>query len=217
MDSYQLEITLDSETIFGSGHSMPGLVDIEIEKDSRSFPYLKGKTIKGKLREQAMLLNQLYKTKDGQPLDKVLSRLFGLEGYEQGAILAFSDARLPVKVEQELKHGLEIGLFTENELFSGLTEIRSMTSINEEGTAAHGSLRSARVLRKGLRFEAELTFREEAEKLELSLLALAATMLQQLGTMQNRGKGAVRCRLLKDGVDLSQQMADEFIREVSAQ
>ena len=52
MIEYTLKIELLSDMIFGSGMATPGSVDLEVLHDSYGIPYMKGKTIKGKLREE---------------------------------------------------------------------------------------------------------------------------------------------------------------------
>ena len=47
----QVRLELLSDTIFGSGHSIPGGEDIAVCQDENGYPYLKGTTFKGLLRE----------------------------------------------------------------------------------------------------------------------------------------------------------------------
>ncbi|MHC5770602.1 MAG: RAMP superfamily CRISPR-associated protein [Nostoc sp.] len=50
---YQLKIKLLSDTTFGRGDGVAGLVDQELEYDSSGFPYLRGRTLKGLLSEES--------------------------------------------------------------------------------------------------------------------------------------------------------------------
>ncbi|WP_442951085.1 RAMP superfamily CRISPR-associated protein, partial [Oscillibacter sp.] len=47
-----LRVTMEllSDTIFGSGFSIPGGEDIAVCRDDADYPYLKGSTLKGLLR-----------------------------------------------------------------------------------------------------------------------------------------------------------------------
>ena len=51
--SATLDVTMEllSDTIFGSGFSIPGGEDIAVCQDENGYPYLKGTTLKGLLRE----------------------------------------------------------------------------------------------------------------------------------------------------------------------
>ena len=61
MNNYIIEIELLSEAIFGSGQSVPGLVDTDIVHDEYGFPYMKAKTFKGNLRKSAEEIVELLK------------------------------------------------------------------------------------------------------------------------------------------------------------
>ena len=49
--NYILEVKLLSQAIFGSGNSVSGVVDQEVLHDDLGFPFMKGKTVKGKFKE----------------------------------------------------------------------------------------------------------------------------------------------------------------------
>ena len=63
-----------SDTIFGSGYSVPGGTDISVFRDREGYPMLKGSTMKGLLRESAANIADW----NGLGRDKVMS-LFGTE------------------------------------------------------------------------------------------------------------------------------------------
>ena len=46
-----IEMTLQSDAVFGNGLSIPGGEDIATQMDDAGFPYLKGNTFKGIFRE----------------------------------------------------------------------------------------------------------------------------------------------------------------------
>ena len=52
MADMKIEIELLSETIFGCGEAVSNSIDIEVLQDNIGLPYMKGKTFKGKLREE---------------------------------------------------------------------------------------------------------------------------------------------------------------------
>lgn len=48
---YSIKIKLLSDTTFGRGDGVAGLVDQEVEHDQYGFPFLRGRTLKGLLSE----------------------------------------------------------------------------------------------------------------------------------------------------------------------
>ena len=69
----RVSMELLSDTIFGSGFSIPGGEDIAVCQDSAGYPYLKGTTFKGLLRES--MENWLDWTGSGRDaLDVILGR-----------------------------------------------------------------------------------------------------------------------------------------------
>lgn len=51
-----IEMTLQSDAVFGNGLSIPGGEDIATQMDDAGFPYLKGNTFKGIFREELINL-----------------------------------------------------------------------------------------------------------------------------------------------------------------
>ena len=51
--SVTIQVTMEllSDAIFGSGYSVPGGEDVAVCRDERGYPYFKGSTLKGLLRE----------------------------------------------------------------------------------------------------------------------------------------------------------------------
>ena len=47
METYYLKMLLLSDTTFGRGDGVAGLIDQEVEHDPNGFPYLRGRTLKG--------------------------------------------------------------------------------------------------------------------------------------------------------------------------
>lgn len=52
MTIYKMKIQLLSDTTFGRGDGVAGLIDQEVEHDADGFPYLRGRTLKGLLSEE---------------------------------------------------------------------------------------------------------------------------------------------------------------------
>src|SRR5690606_19509470 len=80
----QLRIVLLSDTAFGRGDGMAGLVDDEIEHDPRTgLPFIKGRTVKGLLVEACADLLYSLKGFSGEAHDtfeEAAESLFGKPG-----------------------------------------------------------------------------------------------------------------------------------------
>lgn len=72
-----VRVRLLSDTIFGAGFSVPGGEDIAVCEDSKGYPYLKGSTLKGLLRES--LENWVVWT-SGSETD--VDELMGVSGWD---------------------------------------------------------------------------------------------------------------------------------------
>lgn len=165
----RLRMTLLSDTIFGSGYSIPGGEDIAVRRDNRGYPCLGGSTLKGLLRES---LENLLAWTGEDP--ETASVLLGQEDFAGTA----SPRRLrltPLVLEDPPADP--------EECFS----YRAFTSL-EEDRAREGSLRTAACVRAGLVFAGTLTCDRE----DLPLLRDALAGIKWAGTMCSRGFGRVR-------------------------
>lgn len=182
-----VHMKLESDTIFGSGMSMPGGEDICIQTDSQGFPFLKGSTLKGIFREE--LINYLvWEKKTKEEVEETVRRLMGERGSDDIKNfdkLIFSNMSLHPEV---IKKILEEELAPQDvtEMF---TYIRVFTSL-EDGLVREGSLRSARCIKKGLNFYGTCSCREEDSSTVKEVLRL----IKWAGTMRSRGFGKVRIR-----------------------
>ena len=162
----QVTMELKSDTILGSGFSVPGGEDIAVCQDEAGYPYLKGSTLKGLLRES--LENFLAWT--GQT-ESIAGELLGASGWAGTA-----DGRRVLLTPLTLVDPPE-----EAESCYGL---RTFTSL-ENGVVRKGTLRMASCIRSGLKFSGFLTCdREDAE-----LLINALKGIKWVGTMRSRGFG----------------------------
>jgi len=171
----KLTMELLSDTIFGSGFSIPGGEDIAVYQDESGYPYLKGSTLKGLLRES--LQNLLA----WSGMDDCSGELLGESGW-QGT----TDGRriqLTALVLQQLP--------AESQLCYGN---RTFTAL-EAGVVAEGTLRTASCIRQGLRFVGEVTCAEQ----DFPLVQQAFAAIKWAGTLRNRGFGRVRMRLEATG------------------
>lgn len=162
----QVEIKLESDAIFSSGYSVAGGDDINVYTDVYGKPYFKGTSFKGLLRENM----ENIVTWLGQD-NQIISILFGKESLEY--------------VDEDRRLKFTNFVLKDNDKFNVFSN-RTFTSV-ENGTAKEGSLRTAKIITKGLTFTGEIFCGEE--DVELIKSGLLAT--KWIGSMKNRGFGKV--------------------------
>ncbi|MEH1820097.1 MAG: RAMP superfamily CRISPR-associated protein [Nostoc sp.] len=222
MTIYQLKIKLLSDTTFGRGDGVAGLIDQEVEHDSSGFPYLCGRTLKGLLSEECDNLIAVLPPEICSEWENFTCILFGTPGSVQGTIASMhvGDACLPDDLREAVAFQIKKKTLTKTEVLDSLTTIRRQTAINSEtGIADKGSLRSFRVAIRELEFKADLLFETQPSQEILSVLAVGTLALRRIGSGRNRGRGYVRCTLHDDsGVEITPSYISLFgkIQEKSA-
>ena len=165
----QVRLELLSDTIFGSGHSIPGGEDIAVCQDENGYPYLKGTTFKGLLRESMQDLLEW----SGGSMDTV-EELLGKEGWTGTA----GGRRL---------HLTPLTLEEKPEESETCYDHRTFTSL-ENDVVKTGTLRSAVCVCRGQTF----TGRIFCEEQDVSLVRESILGIKWLGTMRSRGFGRVK-------------------------
>lgn len=165
-----VRVRLLSDTIFGAGFSVPGGEDIAVCEDSKGYPYLKGSTLKGLLRES--LENWVVWT-SGSETD--VDELMGVSGWDG----LTDDRRIQLSEFQ-----VQSPPASPEECY----ETRAFTSLTDAGTVESGTLRMASCVRKGMTFVGEVHCACEDEILVKSAL----TSIKWVGTMRSRGFGRVQ-------------------------
>ncbi|SKB11346.1 conserved hypothetical protein [Planktothrix sp. PCC 11201] len=201
---YAIKIQLLSDTTFGRGDGVAGLIDSEVEHDRDGFPYLRGRTLKGLLSEECDNLVLLLPETQRQEWLKVRNTLFGEPGStnETMAKMHVGDACLPQDLRDAVADQQQEDEFpTREDVLASLTAIRQQTAINpEDGVPAEHSLRSFRVvihdpIDAAPSFEAPLFFDESPTPEMLALLGVGMLALRRIGSGRNRGRGHVKCTL----------------------
>jgi hypothetical protein len=190
----RIVIELLSDSTFGRGEGTPGVVDVEVEHDPYGLPMLGGKALRGLLRDSWLTMQAHF-----PELAEAGCRVLGPHAdLDETAILRIGDATI-----EEPSRGFFIAavkrgphpLFPEA-ILAALTEIRSQTSEERStGAPAKGTLRSVRVLLRGLQLEATLVWHDEPTAQDLQCLALACLATRHAGLGRNRGRGHIRVTL----------------------
>lgn len=199
MTAYKLKFTLLSDTAFGSGEGVAGLIDSDVQSDEWGLPYLAGRTLRGMLNaECADILFALEQQNKKAAWEAPAHRLFGEpgSGVNNTSALHFGDARLPQPLRREIEVAIENKEMTKTEVLEALTAIRRQTAIDEKtGVALDNSLRSMRVILRETIFEADLHFVEEPSTETLALLAACIKAWRRAGLSRNRGLGELQATL----------------------
>ncbi len=183
-----IRLKLESAATFGRGDGVAGLTDVEIEHDRFGLPYLHGRTLKGLLAESAGNVVYALELQGKKGWRKTKEKLFGRpgQGIKEQGILHIGDACIPANlkalIEQELT-SQESDLKPDDMLYS-LTGIRTQTAINPGGGPDHASLRSMRVVLKGVVLEAPLVFDKDPPCPCLELLTAATMDFRRAGTAE---------------------------------
>lgn len=205
--TYSLQVTLKSDTTFGSGDSVPGLVDHEVNYDPETgLPEISGSTLRGLLVEECA--NIFYGLElagvNTKFLEPAARFLFGEPGslVEDTALFHVGTARLPADLSNAVAYTIDQDELSQADVLASLTAIRTQTRCDKYGAPEHGSLRSYRVVLRKLDFEAPLTFDIEPAEEELILLSACARGVRRGGMRRNRGTGHIAFTLLEDGEPL---------------
>lgn len=206
-----LKIKLLSDTTFGRGDGVVGLVDAEVEHDaSTGLPIIRGRTLKGLLVEACADI--LYALGNPEDWTAAAQWLFGVGGSNLDSLAHMRVGR--AELPSDLVAYVKGQSFTPTQILESLTSIRRQTAVDESkfGVPQKRSLRSARVVLRGLEFSAPLHFDKEPEEKHLALLAACAANLKRGGSGRNRGRGRLEVRL--EGATKSQ---DTLLKKFEAQ
>jgi CRISPR/Cas system CSM-associated protein Csm3 (group 7 of RAMP superfamily) len=231
MIDLKLKITLLSDTTFGRGDGVAGLVDAEVQHDAAGCPFLLGRTIKGMLREECV--NLLYALEQATPAasarwEKVVTALLGAPGSAERnrAALIVDDAMLAADLRRAIAWQVANGGLRRDEVLDGFTAIRQQTAVDaESGAPRDETLRAARVILRDTVFWAALHIDERRLRAQdvssadaLMLLAAVVSGWRRAGASRNRGRGEIAAALFETGaagaVECTQKYLGAFAAEV---
>jgi CRISPR-associated protein Csx10 len=216
MTQFTLHIKLKSAAAPGSGEGRAGVIDRETVHDDSGLPLLPARRLKGLLREagleawEALAVHPAHKAWRDMNLVPP-EELFGQPGQPYPGPFDLNDGRLEGYLELrswlwEAKNWNGGNAYFHAEaVLRSFTEQRAQTAMDTEtGGPKKNALRTTRVLRPGLVFQAEGTIRtpDGAEagwnKRALLTLHLACGCLRRMGLSRNRGTGRLEVELLSD-------------------
>lgn len=183
-------IKLLSDLCTCSGETYNSMVDMDVVYDENGIPYIPAKRIKGCIREAALEMVEI-----GIIEKKQYERIFGKEGNSRAAftlsnayITGYSEA---VEALQACSHR---ELVSQQNVLNQYTYMRTQTSVDlETGVADENSLRTLRVVKKGLVFEADCEVWNQPENLEV--FKQAVSLVKHMGMSRTRGLGLVNLTL----------------------
>ena len=203
MDKLFINLKLKSPTLIGSGEGWGSLIDTDIVYDDLGLPSFPARRLKGLLRESALEVMEMFDASESNLFNKdIIDHLFGTP--QKAGAAAFCNLNLEGYAEAQpwLEWAFDkySDLVSTETVIDTLTEIRQQTAIDgSTGTAKESSLRTLRLLNKGLSFAGPVD--GNIGGLELDLLALACANLRHVGSSRNRGLGEVSCLLTFEGED----------------
>lgn len=180
----KIRIELLSDLCTYSGETYNSLVDMDVIYDEYGIPYIPAKRIKGCIREATLEMQEL-----GVISTEEYHRLFGREGNQKST---FWLSNAYIKDYKQILSNLQKfqvkELTTPQNVLEQYTSMRTQTAVNlENGVADKTSLRTMRVVNKGLVFEAECAVQEEDKK----NFRNAVSLVKHMGVSRTRGLGLI--------------------------
>ncbi len=197
----QLHVELLSDATFSRGDGITGYIDQEIEYEADTgLPYIRGRTIKGLLVEECANIFHILPGNQQQALSDAAHYLFGSpgSGLESQAGMHMGAARMPKELRKAILYAVKEEGLQPAEVLSTLTDLRRQTAVDHTtGVPDDGSLRTMRVLRRGVKLQAAITFDKSIsdEDSELALLGVCIAAWRRGGTSRNRGRGRLKAYL----------------------
>lgn len=192
----KLRINLLSDLCSHSGDTYNSYIDTDIVYDEYGFPYIPAKRIKGCIREACMELKNF-----GIVSEDDYNALFGTEG-NAASKFQLDNAYLVdyQKMIDDICKANDKVLTHQQRILQLFTYVRTQTAIEHDtGVADDSTLRTTRVARKGLIFEADLTMDENITFAQQKALETSIRMVKHIGCARSRGLGLVNLEMKDSG------------------
>ena len=205
-----IRVELLSDTCFSSGEVYNSAVDTDVFRDENGIPVIGGKRLKGCIREAAEELRDW-----GYMID--VEGIFGSK-YDRNSAIHISDAR-PEQYDRyisELSVRNDPMLVHPSRVLDAFTYIRTQTAVDQEGIADRNTLRSIRVIKKGLVFFAPVEFRcsdEKKHEYEDQMVKICKAV-RHMGLNRTRGMGSVKVSFEMYIPEMFKDRKPEFITAV---
>lgn len=186
----KIKIKLLSDLCTYSGETYNSVVDTDVLYDENGIPYIAAKRLRGCIREAALEMKEL-----GLITAEEYREIFGAQGDSHSAF-TLSNAYIEnyEEIVSALKKCRYDDLKSPQNVLNQYTYTRTQTAVNlETGVAEKNSLRTIRVIRKGLVFTAECNWRESVSNPEI--LKNAVSLVKHIGMARTRGLGLVEMTL----------------------
>lgn len=196
----KLKIEILSDTLISSNDKPLSIYDNDIVYDEIGLPYIPAKRIKGILKESALEIVEMYNLSGKKDFSESFDLLFGKQGYR---ISSLSLDNLYVEDYEKTKQIIQLKMkgnpnfFNKENIINSYANVRYQTQIDDTGVAKENSLRSSRVLRKGLAFEGFMSIENSADDAK-DLLDLAVLNMRRIGAKRNRGFGKIKASIKKE-------------------
>lgn len=189
----KITIKLLSDLCTCSGETYNSVVDMDVVYDENGIPYIPAKRIKGCIREAALEMKEMGFISEAQ-----YESVFGKEGNTKSKLI-LSSAYIQdyENIVESLKYFHKNELVSQQNVLEQYTSTRTQTAVDlETGVADENSLRTIRVVNKGLVFEAECELKmNEADR---KVVEQAVSLVKHMGVSRTRGLGLVEMKL-EDG------------------
>lgn len=191
MINAMLKLNLLSDAVPGNGEGLAGIIDTDICYDEYGLPFIPAKRVKGILRESAQDLADYHKATAAQ-----IGSMFGNSGTKTGTDLKIGNGFLEgyqglraFLAEASLRPGYQ-QLFNAQAVLQCFAYTRSQTAL-ENGIAQDKSLRTLRILKRGLTFVFDVEMPDNMR----ALLEDACKVTRRFGLNRTRGVGEIKMEI----------------------
>lgn len=179
----KIVIKLLSDLCTSNGEVYNSSIDTDVCYDDYGLPYIPARRIKGCLREVGLELLD-WKLIEKENYYKIFGKVGEIEGN-----LKISNAKIKNYIDfvSDIKNEKNKELLHQQNVLNNFTYLRVQTKINESGVAEKTSLRTSRVIKRGVEFESYIEIDKSLED-DLKKILKA---FKRMGMSRTRGFGEI--------------------------